>query len=141
MLFFFFNLVLKFISKWDSLYEAGNVVENVLKDNEQIYKALNPVLDFTLHKGASCFIAEIRIYGVDPAPGDIEIYVSDSLDRWEFLMTHTSSKDMSRRISVKEEVYSKYLRIKCIDNLRGGNLCAIRYVQVFGLPTHLIGDY
>lgn len=38
-------------SKWDSINEPQNVVENVLKDNDSFYKALTPDLDFTLNGG------------------------------------------------------------------------------------------
>jgi hypothetical protein len=35
-------------SKWDSINEPYNVVENVLRNDESVYKALSPDLDFTL---------------------------------------------------------------------------------------------
>ena len=38
-------------SKWDSIHEPYNIVENVLKDDESVYKALTPNLDFTLASG------------------------------------------------------------------------------------------
>ena len=38
-------------SKWDAIHEPYNVVENVLRDDESVYKALTPDLDFTLDKG------------------------------------------------------------------------------------------
>jgi hypothetical protein len=35
-------------SKWDSIHEPYNVVENILKDDESVYKALTPDLDLTV---------------------------------------------------------------------------------------------
>ena len=39
-------------SKWDAIHEPYNVVENVLKDDEKVYKALSPSFDFTVNNGA-----------------------------------------------------------------------------------------
>jgi len=39
-------------SKWDAIHEPYNVVENVLKDDEKVYKALTPAFDFTVNNGA-----------------------------------------------------------------------------------------
>lgn len=109
-------------------------MENVLKDNETVYKAMNPVLDFTLHHGVMCFVGEIYLSSVEPGPGDIEIYVGKALDRWDLLTVHRCGRELEQRILFKQEVHAKYLRLKCLDNLRGGNLCCIRFVQVFGVP-------
>jgi hypothetical protein len=38
-------------SKWDSINEPYNVVENTLKEDDTVYKALAPDLDFTLNNG------------------------------------------------------------------------------------------
>jgi len=38
-------------SKWDSIHEPYNVVENVLKDDESVYKARTPAVDLTLSGG------------------------------------------------------------------------------------------
>ena len=38
-------------SKWDSINDPYNVVENILKDDDKIYKALTPELDLTLNNG------------------------------------------------------------------------------------------
>jgi len=121
-------------NQWDTLYEPYNIVENVLKDNESIYKAMNPILDFTLHHGVMCFVGEIYVSSVEPGPGDIEIYVGKALDRWDLLTVHRCGRELEQRILFKQEVHAKYLRLKCVDNLRGGNLCCIRFVQVFGVP-------
>ena len=55
-------------SKWDAIHEPFNVVENVLKDDETVYKALTPDLDFTLDRGQLCFISEVVIWPGDSGP-------------------------------------------------------------------------
>jgi len=117
------------------------VIENVLKDNEFTFKGLNPVFDFNLHHGSTCFIAEIKISTGEPSPGDIEIYISQSMEKWEFLRLHSCNKGTEQRILLKEEVYAKYLRLKCLDNIRGGNLCCVRFVKVYGVPIQQSGSH
>lgn len=31
------------------------------------------------------------------------------------------------------EIITKYIRVRCINNVRGGNLVNIRYIQIKGL--------
>ena len=38
-------------SRWDAIHEPHNVVENVTKDDDSVYKALTPDLDFSLDHG------------------------------------------------------------------------------------------
>ena len=63
-------------SKWDSIHEPYNVVENVLKDDESVYKALTPQLDFTLSGGAVCFISEVIIHPGDCGPATVEVNIN-----------------------------------------------------------------
>jgi len=56
------------------------VVENVLKDDESSYKALNPSIDLILGGGNLCFISEVLVAGGDGGPSKIEIYTSNVVD-------------------------------------------------------------
>lgn len=67
-------------SRWDSIHEPHNVVENVLKDDDSVYKALTPDLDFSLDHGATCFISEVVIWPGDSGPNLVQILVSNSAD-------------------------------------------------------------
>jgi len=55
-------------SKWDSIHEPYNVVENILKDDESVYKALTPDLDVTVAQGNLAYISEMSIYPGDCGP-------------------------------------------------------------------------
>jgi hypothetical protein len=44
------------------------VIENVLKDDESVFKALTPSLDFTLANGSICFVSEVLLYPGDCGP-------------------------------------------------------------------------
>lgn len=61
------------------------MIENVLKDDESVYKALTPSLDFSLGNGALCFISEVILYPGDCGPANVEIYVSNTMDKWTFV--------------------------------------------------------
>ena len=55
-------------SKWDAIHEPYNVVENVLRDDHKVYKALSPNFDFTLDNGKTCFVANVMLSPGDTGP-------------------------------------------------------------------------
>jgi hypothetical protein len=120
-------------SKWDSIHEPFNVVENILKDDESIYKALTPDLDLTVAAGAMAYISEVVIYPGDCGPSTVELYWSNTADKWTLIKTYQCSKSGAQKMTVPGEHIMKYLRIRCVNNIRGGNLVNVRYVQVRGL--------
>jgi len=65
----------------------------VLKDDETVYKAVNPIIDLTLSNGQLCFIAEVFLFGGDGGPKIIEIFTSDIVDEWTFLESFSCSRD------------------------------------------------
>ena len=48
-------------------------MENILKDDDTVYKALTPGLDVTLSAGQYCFIGEIILYPGDCGPSAVEV--------------------------------------------------------------------
>ena len=56
------------------------MVENVLKDDEKVYKALTPAFDFTVNNGAQCFISNVLVAPGDTGPNKMEIYLSNNFD-------------------------------------------------------------
>jgi len=68
------------------------VVENVLKDDESVYKGLTPVLDFTLAGGQLVFVSEVILYPGDCGPATVEIYVSNTIDKWTLVKSYNCSK-------------------------------------------------
>jgi hypothetical protein len=53
-------------SKWQSVHEPFNIVENVLQDDDSVFSALQPNFDFTLEAGTLCSLSEIHVW-----PGDV----------------------------------------------------------------------
>lgn len=121
-------------SKWDQIHEPYNVIENVLKNDNSVYRALTPSLDFTLNHGGTSFIAEVLLYPGDCGPADIEIYISNMADKWAFVKEQRCGREFETKITLPGEQVGKYLRIKCLNNARGGNIVSIRHVMVRGLP-------
>ena len=76
-------------NKWDSIHEPYNVVENVLRDDDTVFKGLQPTLDFTLSGGEVCYVAEVLIWPGDSAPLNVELYVGNLIDRWTFVKEYT----------------------------------------------------
>jgi len=120
-------------SKWDSIHEPYNVVENVLKDDESVYKALTPQFDFALAQGQLCYVSEVVLYPGDTGPAVVEIYVSNSMDKWTLVKQYQCSKAGAQKFAIPGEIICKYLRIRCVNNIRGGNIVNVRYVVVKGL--------
>ena len=116
------------------MHEPYNVVENVLKNDNSVYRAVTPCFDFTLNHGGPCFVAEVIIYPGDCGPADIEIYVSSMSEKWSFLKEHRCGREAETRISLPGEQIAKYLRINCLTNVRGGKIVSVRHIVVRGLP-------
>ena len=120
-------------SKWDAIHEPYNVVENVLKDDESVYKALTPDIDLTLDNEDLCFIAEVIVWPGDSGPSNVELYVSNTQDRWTKVKQYQCSKEGSTKLVVPGEYMARYLRLKCLNNIRGGNIVSVRHIMVKGL--------
>ena len=64
-------------SRWDTIHEPHNVVENVLKDDNSVYKSLTPDFDFSLDHGETCFISEVIIWPGDGGPNKVQVLVGN----------------------------------------------------------------
>jgi len=107
-----------------------------LRDDDTVYKALQPSFDFTLSNGDLCFIAEILIWPGDVGPQQVEIFVSNSNDKWTFVKEFTCARDGITKLTVPGEYIARYLRLRCINNTRGGNIISTRYIVVRGVVTN-----
>lgn len=127
-------------SKWDSIHEPYNVVENVLKDDESVYKALTPDIDLTVASGNLAYVSEVSLYPGDCGPQNVELYWSNTADKWTLIKQFQLSKSGEQKMALPGEHIMKYLRIRCVNNVRGGNLVNIRYLQVRGLTKFNSGN-
>lgn len=64
-------------SKWDSIHEPYNIVENILGDNQTVYKGLTPEFDFNLSDHQEHYISEVLIWPGDCGPNEVELYVGN----------------------------------------------------------------
>ena len=128
-------------SKWDSIHDPYNVVENILRDDDTVYKALTPNLDFTLLQGQLCYMAEITIFPGDCGPEDVEV---------SFSLTKDIRFKCPRQVAVRQELqvprvrplqtsHSWRARVQIYANpvskqrtRRQSMLCAICHRQGFG---------
>ena len=120
-------------SRWDTIHEPHNVVENVLKDDESVYKALTPDLDFSLDHGSTCFISEIVIWPGDSGPNQVQVLVGNSSDQWALVKEYTCARVGASKLPIPGEYMAKYIRIRCLNNIRGGQIISVRYVMIKGL--------
>jgi hypothetical protein len=120
-------------SKWDSINEPYNVVENVLRNDESVYKALSPDLDFTLANTKKWFISEVYIHSGDGGPGNVEVYISDIPNSWSLVEAYEWSDDEIQRLTIPGEQIAKFLRIRWLNNNQGGNIVKVRFVEIKGI--------
>mmetsp|Transcript_19452 Transcript_19452/g.22085 ORF Transcript_19452/g.22085 Transcript_19452/m.22085 type:complete len:743 (-) Transcript_19452:269-2497(-) len=121
-------------SKWDAVHEPYNVVENVLNDEESVYRSGSPVLDFTLSAGKPCFVAEVYLSPGECGPANVEIYLSNTVDKWTFMKDFKCNRDAEQMLDLPGEPVARYLRVKCINNVRGGTIVSVKQIKVRGLP-------
>ena len=112
------------------------MVENVLKDDDSVYKALTPDFDFTLDNGETCYISEVILWPGDSGPNQIEVYVANNPDRWAMVKQYTCSKGSASKFAIPGEYLSKYVRIRCLNNIRGGQIVSVRHIMIKGLNRH-----
>ena len=73
------------------------------------------------------------IWPGDSGPNQVQIYVSNTPDKWTLVKDYTCSKEGSSKLVIPGEYLAKYLRIKCLNNVRGGNIVNVRHVLIKGL--------
>jgi hypothetical protein len=130
-------------SKWDQVHEPHNIVDNVFRDDDSVWKTVSPAIDLTLYRDQVCFVSYVTISAMDPAPAVVEIYSSNVPEKWTLLSSHKCDpslpKGSPQRFLLPGEPLCKYLRILCKNNIRGGNIVAVRHIVVEGLvnqPGH-----
>lgn len=105
----------------------------MLRDDDTVYKALTPDFDFLLDRGDTCYISEVVIWPGDSGPNEVEVYGSNSIDRWGKIKTFTCSRSGSSKLVIPGEYLTKFIRIRCLNNIRGGQIVSVRYIMVKGL--------
>jgi hypothetical protein len=63
------------------------------------------------------------------------VFVSNTLDgKWTFVKNYECSKNQGcTRMVIPGEYISKYLRVRCVNNVRGGNIVTVRLIMIKGL--------
>ena len=118
-------------SKWDSVHEPYNLVENVLRDDDSAYSGLQPSFDFDL--GQTCYVAEVQYWPGDVGASQVELFVSNTVDRWTFVKEYVCVSQGMSKLPVPGEHNVKYLRLKCVNNTRGGQIVSTRHIKVLGV--------
>ena len=71
----------------------------------------------------------------DSGPNDVAILVSNTGESgWSLInKKYTCNRQGSTRLVIPSEYLAKYVRISCLNNVRGGQIVSVRYVMVKGL--------
>lgn len=120
-------------SKWDAMHEPNNVVENVLKDDDTVFRTLSPAVDITLCNGSTCFVSEVVVCPGEVGPANLEVFTSNVPEKWTLISTHKCTRDPVQTFLLPGEQLCKFLRLKMTNNIRGGNIVSVRHVKVKGV--------
>lgn len=78
-------------------------------------------------------MSEVLLFPGDTGPAAVEIYVSNTMDKWTLVKQYQCSKSGPQKFAIPGEIVCKHLRVRCVNNIRGGNIVNVRYVVVKGL--------
>ena len=102
---------------WMKTHEPFNQPENVLMDDNTVFRQLKPSLEFSLSKNFSEFyVAEIIVHVDEPAPGEVEIMLNNGGEWFSGLKT-IGTKDGIQRFLIPDEKYAKYVLINFLNNI------------------------
>lgn len=59
--------------------------------------------------------------------------MSNQSDRWTFVKEFSCAREGVSSLKIPGEYISRYLRVRCINNTRGGNIISTRHVKVLGV--------
>lgn len=93
-----------------------------------MYKALTPSFDFTVNNGSQSYVSAILLSPGDCGPQTMEVYLSNHADAWKLVKTFTATKAAIQNLVLPGENIATYVRVRCVNNVRGGNLVNVRYI-------------
>ncbi len=120
-------------SKWDTIHEPDNKVDNTLVEGDAVWRTLTPSVDLTLCSGSVCFVADVTICPGDCGPSAVEVSVSNTPDKWTPVSTFKCDRSAEQTFQLPGEQQARYLRLHFPNNIRGGNIVSVRRVAVRGL--------
>ncbi len=53
-------------------------MDNILKDNDEIYRHHKPIFEFDLYNGETCYIGKIDLETRIPPPGEVEVSIANA---------------------------------------------------------------
>jgi len=70
-----------------------------------------------------------------PLISPCQIFVSNTLDgKWTFVKSFECNRGMGMtKMVIPGEYIAKHLRVRCVNNIRGGNIVSVRLIMVKGL--------
>jgi len=120
-------------SKWDQVHEPHNVVENVLKEDESSWRALQAEVDLTCANHQVSFVSAVELWPGECGPSEIEVYVSNVPDKWTLINSYTCTREPKQVFMLPGEQLCKYVRLRFPANVRGGNIVTIQKIRLKGM--------
>jgi hypothetical protein len=123
---------------WQKTVEPFNVMENVLKPDNSIYRNLKPEIEFNLCNNEVCHIAEIIVKADKPKPGETKVFTSMDKKIWTLIGRFGAQFEETQKLIPTGEQYAKYLKIHFTKNTNGGGFVSIKQITIRGIRKTLI---
>ena len=128
---------MKFISQFDQTYDPQNLIDNILKKDDSVYKSVSPTIDLMLNDGGYFFFCEVVIQCGNPPPGMIEVYASNT-ENWTLVNCYNMGEGKELTLNIPGEQIAKFLRLRFTKNARGGSLVSIKHIAVKGIKKEVV---
>eukprot|EP00767_Chilomastix_cuspidata_P001345 gnl/Chilomastix_cuspidata/1456.p1 GENE.gnl/Chilomastix_cuspidata/1456~~gnl/Chilomastix_cuspidata/1456.p1 ORF type:complete len:803 (-),score=258.30 gnl/Chilomastix_cuspidata/1456:822-3230(-) len=128
-------------TRWERTHEADNVVENVLRDDNTVFRRVSPVLDLSVSGARPNFVAGVVLSPGECGPAEMEVHLSRVVGHFSHAGTFRCTREPEQMFRLKGDTTGvMQVRLKFIGNTRGGNIASIRRVKVLGLQTTISLD-
>lgn len=117
---------------WMKHNEPHNQIASILKDDESSYHNRRPMFEFNLHNDELCYVSNVIVDPTEPAPGDVEISLSEDGKNWSKVKFGVEKDRKIRDYVLHGENFARFLRIHFLNNDRKGNFVGIRNIKIKG---------
>ena len=128
-------------TKWDAIHDPQNVAAVVLQKDSLVWRSVSPRLDLALVGGRSTVYTVSIAAGTragDCPPRRIVLSSSMHGKRWMPVVTFDWNMEGGSRQTFQirgDPTECKFISLKMSENTRGGQMVALRNVEVFGVSA------
>lgn len=114
---------------WEKLHDTQNVVENVLRDDSSVFTRKDACIKTTFNPS---IVTKIKVHPGEPGPLHLDLTIMDRNDKVVFSEAYKMGRNTTEiNTSIVDACKASFV---FKDNIRGGSICSIRFIEVIGIP-------